>query len=55
MGTYECTCGERFLIYHHRAFPEDPVEQAKWLEAQLEREHAVEPRIAHKDSYSFPS
>jgi hypothetical protein len=51
-GTHSCSCGARFIIYHHLAHPENVEEQKDWLIAELEKEHKRDAE--HKDSYRFP-
>jgi hypothetical protein len=51
-GTFPCSCGEVFIIHHHRAHPENLEEHKAWLAAELEKEHARDAK--HKDSYRFP-
>jgi hypothetical protein len=52
-GTYICSCGEKFIIYHHAAHPEGSVgEQTAWLTLVLEEDH--KRNANHGASYHFP-
>ena len=50
-GTYTCSCGEKFIIYHHAAHPENVEEQTAWLTALLKEHHKHDAK--HSDSYHF--
>jgi len=53
-GTVKCfECDEEFLIYHHRAHPEDHKAQAAWLKKELKKDHKRDAK--HKEAYHFPS
>jgi hypothetical protein len=55
VGTVKCECGEEFVIYQHRAHPEDAgahEARVRWLENELKAEHRCE--VKHRESYDFP-
>jgi len=50
--TFTCSCGAKFIIYHHAAHPENVEDHTAWLAAEMEKDHKRCAR--HRDSYQCP-